>query len=161
MGSESAFASLCGVCPIETSSGKTVRHRLNRGGNRRANRALHVIVLNRMKYDDRTKKCVERRTRDGKSKREIMRCLKRYVAREVYRALLHPAETRHPSGDALRAKRVSAGLTQKEVAAMLGVESIRISEIDRDARKHFGIRDRYVDLLRDLSEASETTLDTQ
>lgn len=161
MGSEAAFASLCGVCPIEASSGKTVRHRLNRGGNRRANRALHVIVLNRMKCDDRTKEYVERRTRDGKSKREIMRCLKRYVAREVFRALLHPAETRHPSGDALRAKRVSAGLTQKEVAARLGVENIRISEIERNVRKHFEIRDRYANLLGDLSETSESTLDTQ
>ena len=90
-----------------------------------------------------------------------MRCLKRYVAREVFRALLHPAETRHPSGDALRAKRVSAGLTQKEVAARLGVENIRISEIERNVRKHFEIRDRYANLLGDLSETSESTLDTQ
>jgi hypothetical protein len=65
-----------------------VRHRLNRGGNREANRALYMICLARMRRDDRTQEYVARRTREGKSKREIIRCLKRYVAREVYRVLL-------------------------------------------------------------------------
>lgn len=84
---EAAFASLCGAAPVEASSGKVRRHRLNRGGDRQANRALFSIVLVRMRYDERTKKYVEKRTREGLSKKEIMRCLKRYVAREVYRAL--------------------------------------------------------------------------
>ncbi len=84
LNSEASFANLCGVVPIEASSGKVVRHRLNRGGNRDANRALHLICVVRMKYDQRTKHYVARRTAEGKSKREIIRCLKRYVIREVY-----------------------------------------------------------------------------
>ena len=86
--SEASFASLCGVAPIEASSGKVVRHRLNRGGNREANRALYMICLARMRRDRRTQLYVARRTAQGKSKREIIRCLKRYVAREVYRVLV-------------------------------------------------------------------------
>ncbi len=85
---EASFASLCGVSPIEASSGKVVRHRLNRGGNRDANRALHMICVVRMGRDRRTREYVARRTAEGKSKLEIMRCLKRYIAREVYRTLV-------------------------------------------------------------------------
>jgi transposase len=88
LGSEASFASLCGVAPIEASSGKVVRHRLNRGGNREAKRALYMICLARMRRDLRTKEYVARRTAEGKSKREIIRCLKRYLAREVYRVLI-------------------------------------------------------------------------
>jgi transposase len=82
--SEAAFAMLCGAAPIEASSGKTVRHRLNRGGDRHANAALYRIVLVRMRYHTATRAYVERRTAQGLSKPEIIRCLKRYVAREVY-----------------------------------------------------------------------------
>ncbi len=85
--SEASFASLCGVSPMEASSGKVVRHRLNRGGNREANRALYMVCLARMRRDGRTQAYVARRTQEGKGKREIIRCLKRYVAREVYRVL--------------------------------------------------------------------------
>jgi transposase len=74
--SEASFASLCGVSPIEASSGKVVRHRLNRGGDRDANRALHLICVVRMRHDQRTKEYLARRTAEGKSKREIIRCLK-------------------------------------------------------------------------------------
>ncbi len=88
--SEASFARLCGVAPVPASSGKTVRHRLNRGGNRDANRALHVLALGRMSWDERTREYVTRRTDEGKRKREILRCLKRYVAREVYRILVAP-----------------------------------------------------------------------
>jgi transposase len=88
LGSEASFANLCGVAPIEASSGKVVRHRLNRGGNREANRALYMICLARMRRDRRTQEYVARRTAEGKSKREIIRCLKRYVAREAYRVLV-------------------------------------------------------------------------
>jgi transposase len=86
--SEASFASLCGVSPIEASSGKVVRHRLNRGGDRDANRALHMICVVRMGRDRRTREYMVRRTAEGKSKLEIMRCLKRYIAREVYRMLV-------------------------------------------------------------------------
>jgi transposase len=85
--SEAAFAHLCGVAPIHASSGKTIRHRLNRGGNRQANHALWRIVFTRMSADPRTRAYVERRSLEGRSKPEIMRVLKRYVAREVYRHL--------------------------------------------------------------------------
>lgn len=85
--SESAFARLCGVAPIPASSGKTQHHRLHRGGNRDANRALHIAVVVRMRYCLRTRAYVARRTQQGLSKPEIIRCLKRYLAREVFRAL--------------------------------------------------------------------------
>ncbi|MEU5525255.1 IS110 family transposase [Streptomyces sp. NPDC047860] len=87
MRSEGAFAHLAGVAPIPASSGRTHRHRLNRGGDRAANNALHTIVLTRMRCDERTRAYVERRTKEGLNKKYIMRCLKRFVAREVYRAL--------------------------------------------------------------------------
>jgi transposase len=92
--SEAAFAKLTGVAPIQASSGKTTRHRLNRGGDRHANAALHRIVLVRLRWHHPpTIDYVARRTAEGRSKREIIRCLKRYVAREVYRALTDaPAE---------------------------------------------------------------------
>ena len=96
--SEASFASLCGVSPIEASSGKVVRHRLNRGGNREANRALYMICLARMRRDPRTQEYVARRTAEGKSKREIIRCLKRYLAREVYRVLVTCGARSSPPG---------------------------------------------------------------
>ena len=96
LNSEASFASLCGVSPVEASSGKIVRHRLNRGGNRDANRALHMICVVRMGSDERTRRYVARRTAEGKSKWEIMRCLKRYIAREVYRVLLSSAAAEPP-----------------------------------------------------------------
>ena len=85
---DGAFGMLTGTSPVPASSGKTVRHRLNRGGDRQANRALHMVVLSRMAHDSRTRAYVQRRTAEGKSTSEIMRCLKRYVAREVYGLLL-------------------------------------------------------------------------
>jgi transposase len=94
--SEASFASLCGVSPVEASSGKVVRHRLNRGGNRDANRALHMVCVVRMGSDLRTKRYVSRRTAEGKSKWEIMRCLKRYIAREIYRVLLSSTTAKPP-----------------------------------------------------------------
>ena len=98
LGSEASFANLCGVSPIEASSGKVVRHRLNRGGNREANRALYMTCLARMRRDLRTKEYVARRTAEGKSKREIIRCLKRYLAREVYRVLISCSARSSPTG---------------------------------------------------------------
>ena len=85
--SEAAFAHLCGTDPIPASSGKTTRHRLNPGGDRRANSALHMIAVVRMRYCPRTQAYTERRLAEGLSKREVLRCLKRYIAREVYHAL--------------------------------------------------------------------------
>ncbi|MGH9243535.1 MAG: IS110 family transposase [Acidimicrobiales bacterium] len=85
--SEAAWAHLCGVAPIQASSGKVTRWRLNRGGDRHANGALWVVVITRMSSDPRTRVYVERRLAEGKSKPEIIRILKRYVAREIYRHL--------------------------------------------------------------------------
>jgi transposase len=85
--SDAAFAKLCGVCPLEASSGKTIRHRLNRGGNRDANRALHDILVVRMRRHQPTRDYIARRLAEGEGKTEIMRCVKRYIAREIFRAL--------------------------------------------------------------------------
>jgi transposase len=84
---EAAFAALAGVAPIPASSGQIVRYRLNRSGDRQLNRALHTIVLSRLMHDPATKAYAARRTADGKSSREIKRCLKRAVARQIYRLL--------------------------------------------------------------------------
>ena len=86
--SEAAFAHLCGVAPIPASSGRTNRHRLNRGGDRAANTALHTIALSRLRWDHRTRAYLARRRQEGLTKPEAMRCLKRYIAREVYRNLI-------------------------------------------------------------------------
>ncbi len=86
--SEATFANLCGVAPIPASSGKMIRHRLNRNGNRDANRALRTVAVVRMRWDKRTQAYVEKRTAEGKSKPETIRCLKRYICREVYRTLV-------------------------------------------------------------------------
>ena len=87
MRSEASFAALCGACPVEASSGQTVRHRLNRGGNRHANNALWRIALTRLRCDERTIAYAARRRGEGKTKRETLRCLKRHIAREVYRLI--------------------------------------------------------------------------
>ena len=90
--SEAAFAKMCGACPIPAGSGRTNgRHRLYRGGNRQANAALYRAVIVRMRWHQPTIDYVTRRTAEGLSKREIIRCLKRYLAREIYRRLPPPA----------------------------------------------------------------------
>jgi hypothetical protein len=88
---------LCGVAPLPASSGQTRRHRLNRGGDRAVNSALHMAVICRMRLDERTKADVARRTADGLSKREIIRCLKRYLAHELYPLLRGPATGAAPT----------------------------------------------------------------
>ncbi|MGP3968217.1 IS110 family transposase [Streptomyces sp. 6N223] len=86
--SEASFASLCGVSPVEASSGKTQRRRRNRGGDRQANSALYTIVLARLRWETRSRNYVERRITEGKTRREAIRCLKRYVARELYTVII-------------------------------------------------------------------------
>lgn len=92
-----AFAALCGTAPIPASSGKTTRHRLSRGGDRQANRALHTIIHTRKAHCPRTRAYITRRTADGKTTTEITRCLKRYAARELYKALTSTNTTNKPS----------------------------------------------------------------
>ena len=84
---EASLARLCGVAPIPASSGNTTRPRLHRGGDRHANCSIHLIVINRLRWHEPTRRYLERRTQDGKTKKEIIRCLKRAVVRELYRAL--------------------------------------------------------------------------
>ena len=86
--SEAAFAKLCGVAPIPASSGKTNRHRLSRGGHRQANSALYRVVIVRMRFHQPTIDYVARRSNEGRTKREIIRCLKRFLAREIYRRVM-------------------------------------------------------------------------
>jgi transposase len=84
---EAAFASLAGVNPIPASSGNTTRHRLNRGGDRRLNKALHYIAITRMTFHPGTKAYLDRRVAEGRSRREVRRCIERYLARHLYRTL--------------------------------------------------------------------------
>jgi len=93
--SESAFAKLCGTCPIPASSGLTNKHRLYRGGHRQANAAIYRTVIVRMRFHQPTIDYVARRTAEGLSKKDIIRCLKRFVAREVYQRVMfdHHART--------------------------------------------------------------------
>ena len=92
---EASFAALCGASPVDASSGKQLRHRLNRGGDRQANSALWTIAMTRLAHDPRTKAYLARRTTEGKTKKEIIRCLKRYIAREIYKALCRPQRPRN------------------------------------------------------------------
>lgn len=130
MRSEAAFAKLCGACPIPASSGKTSRHRLNRGGDRRANNALFTIVLVRMRHDPATRAYVARRTAEGKSRKEIMRCLKRFVAREVFAALTNPPADL-PTGHQLRQLRLQAGHSLTAVCSAVRTTPTRLSNIER------------------------------
>ena len=131
MGSEASFAALCGVSPIRASSGKVKRHRLNRGGNRNANKALHIIAMHRMRTDPRTIEYVERRRAEGLSDREIRRCVKRYIAREAYRLIMHPYDVPiEGKGPEMRAERIASGVSQKDAAIALGVTASTLCELE-------------------------------
>jgi transposase len=133
--SEAAFAKLCGACPRPASSGKTIRFRLDRGGSRNANRALYRIVIVRMRHDDTTKRYVARRLAEGKTKAEIIRCLKRFVAREVFAAIINPPD-KIPTGQDLRAARVAAGVTLTALAVSLSIAPTNISRLERGIDHH-------------------------
>jgi transposase len=90
--SEAAFAHLCAAAPIPASSGRTSRHRLNRGGDRAANSALYMVIVTRMRRHSPTRDYLARRTAQGLSKTDIIRCLKRFAAREIYHAILADLE---------------------------------------------------------------------
>jgi len=141
LSSEAAFAALSGTAPIPASSGKTSRHRLSRGGDRQANASLYRIVLVRMSRDRRTKEYVAKRTADGKSKKEIIRCLKRYVAREIYRVLQNPRMA--PPTNDLQPRRVALGLTMSAAAMDLGVWPTTILRIERGQMRDLHAIQRY------------------
>jgi len=143
--SESAFAALCGVAPIDASSGKIVSHRLSRGGDRRANWALYVIALNRMAHDERTRRYVE--AHPARSKKANLRCLKRFIAREVYSLIIDP----QPVTDAahFRVTRLQKRLTLVNAASALEVAPARLSEIERQVRFDTELASRYATWLND------------
>ncbi len=167
---EAAFASLCGASPIEASSGKVKRCRLNRGGDRQANRALHTIARQRMRRDDRTKAYVEKRAKEGKSRRETERVLVRYIAREVYRAIMHPMSASRASSEgaarSARAARVRMGVAQSQAASALGVASARISGLERCVLIDETLLQRYRGWLESIAsdgrwKSIESTLDSK
>jgi transposase len=94
---EASFAALCGTSPVEASSGKIERQRLNRGGDRQANCALHTIVLSHLRWDQHTRNYLDRRIAEGKTRREAVRCLKRYAAREIYHLITRPPHATSPA----------------------------------------------------------------
>jgi transposase len=138
---EPKFAALVGVAPIPASSGKTSRHRLSRGGDRAANASIHRIVLVRMAKDQRTRAYVVKRTTEGKRKLEIMRCLKRYVAREIYRVLQNPGLALLTND--LGPRRLKLHLIQTAIAQELGVWPKAISQIERGRTQDEELANRY------------------
>lgn len=120
---------LCGAAPIPASSGKTTRHRLNRGGDRHANSALHHIAKVRLATDPDTRTYAARLTAAGKSKKDILRCLKRAIARQVFHLITDPPAVEH--SDDLRPARQALGLTLTNVADALGCSIMRISQLER------------------------------
>lgn len=125
-----AFSMMCGASPVPASTAQSGRHRLNRGGNRRANRALHDVALNRMLTDARTREYVEKKRGEGKTKREAIRCLMRFVAREVYRLLTSPAPCLPDVGD-LKARRQKLSLTQAQAAELADLPPRKIGCLER------------------------------
>ena len=140
MRSEKSFAALCGASPVQASSGQIVRHRLNQGGNRQANSALWRIATTRMRTDAATQQYVERRRAQGKKKREIIRCLKRHIAREIYQLLTNPPPT--PNCARLRTRRQQAGITITHAAQQIGTHPSRISalELGQDHNHHLATK---------------------
>ena len=143
---EASFAALCGVSPVQASSGQTIRHRLNRGGNRKANSALWRIATTRMRTDAATKEYVTRRQGEGKNRKEIIRCLKRHIAREIYRLLTNPPPT--PNCARLRSRRLNAGVTISQAAQALGTHTARISELELGRDHNHQLATRYQRWLR-------------
>jgi transposase len=141
VGNEAQFAALVGAAPIPASSGKTTRHRLSRGGDRNANLALHRIVLTRMSTCGQSKTYVSKRTAEGKSKREIIRCLKRYVAREIYRQITNPQAA--PNNAGLRQRRNEIGVTLASAAGHLGQWPSVISRLERGLIRNDNLATAY------------------
>ena len=141
MKSERSFAALCGVSPVQASSGQTIRHRLNRGGNRQANQALWRIATTRMRTDAATEEYVTRRQGEGKNRKEIIRCLKRHIAREIYRLITNPPPT--PNCAQLRTRRQHAGVTITQAAQALRTHTARISELELGRDHNHQLATRY------------------
>lgn len=139
--SEASFAALCGTAPVPASSGKIQRHRLSRGGDRSANSALHRVALVRMSVDKRTRDYVTRQSANGRSKKEILRLLKRALAREVFRLLTQPCAVDDYSD--LRPARREKNVTLTAVAQHFGVWPTVISRIERGLQRDDALVDTY------------------
>lgn len=138
---EASFAALCGAAPVPASSGKTNRHRLSRGGDRAANAALYRIALVRMARCRRTREFVARQTSAGRTKKEIIRLLKRAIAREVFRLLTTPVQV--PEIADLRPARQTKNITLTAAANHFGVWPAVISNIERGLRRDDAFADAY------------------
>lgn len=146
-----SFAALTGVAPIPASSGQRTRYRLSRGGNRHANNALHRIVLSRMRHrEPRTVAYFERRRGEGLSDRDIIRCLKRHIANEVYKALVNP-NTDNPVGEQLRATRQRAGVPITVLANTLAVPYQRLRRLEIGTRNDPELERQALTILGQLS----------
>ncbi len=147
MKSERSFAALCALSPVQASSGQIVRHRLNRGGDRQANNALWRIATNRMRTDPRTIEYTRRRKAEGKTRREIIRCLKRHIAREIYHLLTKPSPT--PDGNDLRHQRHQTRLTLTDAAEHLQVHPTLLSLLERGLHHNHQLATQYQKWLTD------------
>ena len=155
MKSERSFAALCGASPVQASSGQTIRHRLNRGGNRQANNALWRIATTRIRTDAATKDYVTRRQGEGKNRKEIIRCLKRHIAREVYRLLTNPSPT--PNCATLRTRRQQGGITVTQAAQAIRTHPSRISALEHGRDHNHHLATRYQNWLRTHQPAPSPT----
>lgn len=153
IGNEAQFAALTGTAPIPASSGKTTRHRLSHGGDRAANAAIHYVVVSRMASDQRTKDYIARRTEEGKTKKEIMRCLKRYVSREIYGQLTHPQPA--PVITDLRPTRQQLGITLQTAAIHFGTWPGTLSRIERGLSRDDTLAHDYRSWLAQQQETVE------
>jgi transposase len=138
---EASFAALCGVAPVPASSGKITRHRLSRGGDRAANNALYRIALVRMSVDPKTRDYVQRQLAQGRTKKEILRLLKRAIAREIFRLLTRPAPI-DDYGD-LRPARQARNITLATVATHFGVPLITVSRLERGHQRNDTLAANY------------------
>ncbi|MBM6980550.1 MAG: IS110 family transposase [Actinomyces succiniciruminis] len=138
---EASFAALCGACPIPASSGKTNRHRLNRGGDRQANWALHQVARSRLAHDPRTQAYAKRLAGRNKTPKDIMRCLKRAIAREAFHLLTNPPTP--PRTDDLRKLRQQRGLTLTQAANHLGTHPPLISRLERGLHHDTALTNNY------------------
>ncbi len=138
---EASFAALCGAAPVPASSGKITRHRLSRGGDRAANNALYRIALVRMSSHPQTRDCVERQATKGRTKKEILRLLKRAIAREVFRLLTRPGPVDDYSD--LRPARQAKNLTLATVAHHFGVPIITVSRLERGYQRNDTLANNY------------------
>ena len=149
MATNASFAALCGASPIEASSGQHTRHRLNRGGDRQANNALWRIAMVRLRYDERTIAYAQRRTAQGKTRREIIRCLKRHIAREIHQLLTDPPPV--PRGAHLRHLRHNAGVTLADAARALNTCTTHISQLERGIRHNHNLATHYQNWLTQIA----------